>query len=139
MSHDLDAESWLAQATRDLKAAEHLLDGPFPAHATVLAHLAVEKALKGLLRAQTGENPPVTHDLRHLARRVDLSWDRDRRDALDGLSDVSIVSLYAPDRPFGHPVSNRATAAGERVADARVLVGWITRQVDVDERPDGLD
>lgn len=139
MSHELDAETWYAQATRDLEAAEHLLDGEFSAHATVLAHLAVEKALKGLLRAQTGENPPVTHDLRHLARHVDLSWDRDRRDALDGLSDVSILSLYAPDRPFGHGVSSRTTAARERVADARVLVGWLVRQIDAGDRPDASD
>lgn len=130
MPHDYDADTWIDQAARDLDAAEHLLRGDFPAHATVFAHLAVEKALKALFRAQTDENPPVTHDLRHLARRVDVSWDRDRRDALDGLSDVSIVSLYAPDQPFGHPVSDREDAARERVADARMLVGWLTEQLD---------
>jgi HEPN domain-containing protein len=132
MSHDLDADTWLAQATRDLAAAEHLLRGDYPAHATVLAHLAVEKALKGVFRRRTGENPPVTHDLRHLADRVDLVWNRDRREALDGLSDVSILSLYAPDRLFGHPVSEQTEAARERVADAQMLVGWLTTQAEAD-------
>ena len=127
MPHDLEADTWSEQARRDLRAAEHLLRGDFSAHATVLAHLAVEKALKGLFRRQTGEQPPVTHDLRHLARRVDRTWNRDRQDALDGLSDVSILALYAPDRPFGHPVSEQVPAARERVADARMLVEWITR------------
>lgn len=128
MPHDLDADTWLRQARRDLQAAEHLLRGGFAAHATVMAHMAVEKALKGLFRRQTGDNPPVSHDLRHLARRVDLSWDRDRRSALDGLSDVSIVALYAPDQPFGHPVSEQETPARERVADARMLVDWMLRE-----------
>ena len=127
MPHDLEADTWSEQARRDLRAAEHLLRGDFSAHATVLAHLAVEKALKGLFRRQTGEQPPVTHDLRHLARRVDRTWNRGRQDALDGLSDVSILALYAPDRPFGHPVSEQDPAARERVADARMLVEWITR------------
>jgi HEPN domain-containing protein len=130
MPHDLEARTWIDQATRDLRAAEHLLRGAFPAHATVFAHLAVEKALKGLIRDRTGDTPPVTHDLRHLARHLDLPWNRDRRDALDGLSDVSILGLYAPDRPFGHPVSEREDAARERVADARMLVEWLARQME---------
>lgn len=128
MPHDHDAESWMEQAGRDLAAAEHLLRGSYSAHATVLAHLAVEKALKGVFREQKGAAPPVTHDLRYLARRVDLPWSRDRREALDGLSDVSIVSLYAPDHPFGHPVSENDAAARERVANARMLVDWLGQQ-----------
>ena len=128
MSHDLDVATWTEQAEDDLRAAEHLLRGDFPAHATVLAHLAVEKALKGVFRGQTGENPPVTHDLRQLARRLDLTWSRDRREALDDLSDVSILALYAPDRPFGHPVSNHEATARKRVADARILVGWLVHR-----------
>lgn len=128
MAHDLDVDTWLQQAERDLQAAEHLLQGDYFAHATVLAHLAVEKALKGVFRSQKGENPPVTHDLRHLAQRIDLSWDRDRMDALDGLSDVSILAVYAPDRPFGHPISEQDVPARERVADARLLVEWLSQQ-----------
>ena len=85
MPHDLDAETWMEQAQRDLHAAEHLLEGAFAAHATVLAHLAVEKAMKGIFRRQSGENPPVTHDLRQLAGRIDLTWNRDRQEALDSL------------------------------------------------------
>lgn len=127
MPHDFDADTWLKQAQCDLQAAEHLLQGDYPAHATVLAHLALEKALKGIVRQQTGDQPPVTHDLRYLAGRVDLSWNSDRWDALDGLSDVSILSLYAPDRVFGHPVSDRRDAARKRVADARLLVDWLRR------------
>ncbi len=128
MPHDLDTDTWIAQAKRDLQAAEHLLRGDFAAHATVLAHLAVEKALKGVFQGQTGDPPPVTHDLRRLAQRVELSWDRDRQEALDGLSGPSILSLYAPDRPFGHPVSEQEAPARERVADARLLVDWLVRQ-----------
>jgi HEPN domain-containing protein len=130
MSHDLSADTWLDQATRDLEAAEHLLAGGYSAHATVLAHLAVEKALKAVFKAQLDENPPVTHDLRYLAGRVHVPWSQDHWDALGNLSDVSILSLYAPDAPFGHPVSDRADAARQRVSDARMLVGRMHRHVD---------
>jgi HEPN domain-containing protein len=128
MPHDLDADTWIQQAERDLRAAEHLLRGDFSGHATVFAHLAVEKALKGVFKKQKDETPPVTHDLRRLARRLDLTWNRDCQDALDGLGDVSILALYAPDQPFGHPVSEREDAARERIADARLLVAWLGKK-----------
>jgi len=130
MPHDLDADRWLKQATRDLQAAEHLLTGDYCSHAIVFAHLAVEKALKAVFKAQTTNPPPVTHDLRHLAQRVDLPWTRDHRDTLDELSDASILSLYAPDAPFGHPVADQTDVARERVSAARMLVGWLRRHVD---------
>jgi HEPN domain-containing protein len=114
----------MQQATCDLQAADHLLQGAFAAQATVFAHLAVEKALKALYRARVKETPPVTHDVRRLAESLDLEVGRDLCDALDGLCNVSIVHLYDPDRPFGHPVSDRMASARERVADARAWVGW---------------
>lgn len=119
----------MQQARRDLRAAEHLLEGAFAAHATVFAHLAVEKALKALHRAQKGP-PPVTHDLRVLADRIDLApISADRRDAIEALAEVSVLCLYAPDDVFGHPVGNSPATARERVADARLLVGWLRSRV----------
>lgn len=136
MSHDLDTSTWLEQATRDLEAAEHLLQKDFPAHATVFAHLAVEKGLKGVFRRRTGEHPPVTHNLRHLAGRLDLSWMQDQQNALESLSDVSILSLYEPDAPFGHPVSEKTIPARERVANARMLLGWLLENSAADNARD---
>jgi HEPN domain-containing protein len=129
----LSADEWWRQAGRDLRAAEHLLAGDFPAHASVLAHLAVEKAMKSVLRRR-GEAVPVTHALRRLADRLGLDagaegWSADLQDALDTLADTSILALYAPDRPFGHAVSDEgslsADAARQRVAAARTVIGWI--------------
>lgn len=126
---DVTADAWYDQSERDRRAAEHLLRGGFAAHATVTAHLAVEKALKGWMCARDAATPPVTHDLRLLADRLELhrvdGWTSDLQDALDGLSDVSILSLYAPDRPFGHPVATSMDVARERVAAALSLLDWI--------------
>jgi len=136
--HTLTAEEWHRQSGRDLQAAEHLLQGDFPAHATVLAHLAVEKALKALYRDRTGQAPPATHDLRVLAKRLGLDrgadgWSADLQAALDDLSDTTLLALYAPDRPFGHPVSDAADTAQdvarERAAAARMITAWIDRRL----------
>lgn len=131
MAHsDLSAEDWYAQSQRDLKAAEHLLAGDYFAHAAVLAHLSVEKVLKGWLRERSGSAPPPTHDLTVLSTRLGLDrgahgWTADLQAALDDLGNASILSLYRPDRPFGHPVSDREDAARERVAAARTIGSWV--------------
>jgi hypothetical protein len=141
-THDLPADTWFEQAVQDLRAAEHLLGGGYAPHATVLAHLAVEKALKGLFRERAGATPPPTHNLRYLVKRLRLDlgvdgWSHNLQDALDGLSDVTLLFLYAPDRPFGHPVSDRMDAARERVAHAQVLVQWMQSKSGSRPGPDG--
>jgi len=126
--HDLSADQWLRQAERDLRAAAHLLDGDFFPHATVIAHLAVEKALKGLYRARLDRNPPVTHNLQYLAERAQLTVPADLREALDLLSGESILRLY-PDRAFEDAPEYGRGHARERVAAAHALMNWITGQV----------
>jgi len=126
--HDKPVDEWLRQADRDFRAAEHLLGGGFFAHASVFVHLAVEKALKGLYRTRVEENPPVTHDLEYLVDRMRLTPPRDLREALDALSDVSILTLY-PDRLFQPDATCDEPSARQRLADGRALLDWIDRQV----------
>lgn len=126
--HDLSADEWLRQAGHDLRAAEHLLDGGFFSHATVITHLAVEKALKGLYRAQFDRNPPVTHNLQYLAERTDLTVPADLREALDLLSGESILRLY-PDRLFEDAPDYNRDHARERVTAAHALMNWITDHI----------
>jgi hypothetical protein len=76
----------------------------------------------------------VTHDLRVLADALDVPTEAtvgaSLLDALDTLADVSLLSLYAPDRPFGHAVSARHETARERVAAAHAWIGWIGTHLD---------
>lgn len=126
--HDKPVDEWLRQAERDLRAAEHLLGGGFFQHATVVAHLAVEKALKGCYRARLDANPPVTHNLTYLADRVELTLPGELRTALDLLSGESILKLY-PDRLFEAEATFDREHARERVAAAHALLNWITDRV----------
>lgn len=126
--HDKPVDEWLRQAGRDLRAAEHLLEGGFFTHATVIAHLAVEKALKGLYRARFDANPPVTHNLAYLADRTELTLPGELRTALDLLSGESLLRLY-PDRLFAADATFDRAHARERVSAAHALLNWITDRV----------
>lgn len=117
------ADTWWRQAQCDLRAAEHLLQGGFARHAAVLAHLAVEKALKAVYRHQHEAPPPASHDVIYLAEQI--AWPEenavhDRARMLDALGDHGVVALYT-DQAFGPGVPNDATARA-RLADAHMLI-----------------
>jgi len=116
------SDTWWTQAQQDLRAAEHLLQGGFARHAAVLAHLAVEKALKAVYRHQHEAVPPASHDVVYLAEHV--TWPEtaphNRARALDALSSHGVVALYT-DQAFGAGVPNDATARA-RLADAHLLI-----------------
>jgi HEPN domain-containing protein len=135
--HALEADEWRRQAVRDLAAARHLVDGGFLSPAVALAHLAVEKALKALYRAQAdatppaargarfAANPPVSHDLAWLATATDLTLPADLRDALRALDATGgILALY-PDGLLDAPLATDRPAARAHVAAAAALLDWI--------------
>ncbi|HHP7237405.1 HEPN domain-containing protein [Longibacter sp.] len=125
----LSPSDWWEQSQRDLRAAEHLLQGGFGPQAVAFAHLAVEKALKAVVRASTGETPPVTHNLIELARRTGAEWPAEVVDTLDNLSGLDVSLLYEPDALFRRRLPERQGDARQAVADARAIVDWIQHNV----------
>lgn len=122
------AAAWLQSARADLDVAALLLGGGPPAYAVFFAHLAVEKALKGLYRKAHGKAPPVTHNLRHLAARVELLIPDDLEAFVDELNRASVLNLY-PDRGFASGAEAPAydeAAARAALAKTRRLFDWIT-------------
>jgi HEPN domain-containing protein len=68
---EIDARRWLTYAEADLRAAEHLLEsGDFMASA-FHCQQAVEKLLKAIIVAETGERPPYVHNLRLLLEQIE--------------------------------------------------------------------
>lgn len=121
------SDTWWTQAQCDLRAAEHLLQGGFARHAAVLAHLAVEKALKAVYRHQHEAPPPASHDVTYLAEQIAWPEENAPHDCariLDALGDRGVVALYT-DQAFGPGVPSDATARA-RLADAHVLIQALT-------------
>lgn len=132
----LSASDWWAQSERDARAAQHLLQGGFESQAAALAHLAVEKALKSVLRAETGTSPPVTHNLTVLAERMSLALPPDLADILDDLSGLDISLLYQPEALFRRQLPDSMPEARRVVADAQTVREWL-RQHAAPDAPTG--
>ena len=58
---------WQRGASDDWESAQVLLSSGKIRQALFFGHLALEKALKGLVTRTTGDIPPRTHDLLRLA------------------------------------------------------------------------
>lgn len=121
-AHDIPLETWLDQARDDLEVAHHLFDVERTAYALAFAHLAVEKALKGLYRHRFEAHPPVTHDLGYLADRTELLVPDDLLATLHALDRYTIVTLYT-----GEPVASPGCEATRSLLTrSRELMDWIT-------------
>lgn len=62
-----EVQEWFCQSEYDLGAAEAMFDSGRYIYAVFMCHLAVEKALKGLVVRRTAQAPPRTHNLMQLA------------------------------------------------------------------------
>lgn len=58
-----EVREWFSQSEYDLGSAEAMFDSGRYIYAVFMCHLAVEKALKGLVVQRTAKAPPRTHNL----------------------------------------------------------------------------
>jgi len=56
-------EEWMRQAEYDIKTAEIMLEAGRYIYAIFMAHLSLEKALKGIYMQVIKTEPPRTHNL----------------------------------------------------------------------------
>ena len=131
MADPPSAAAWIEEARADLDVAALLTEHGRPAYAAFFAHLALEKALKGLYWKQQGAPPPVTHNLLYLAERAELTVPEDLRAFLAEINRASLLNLY-PDRLRFSGVLDDAPpeldAAEVRsyLDRSRALMDWIT-------------
>jgi HEPN domain-containing protein len=65
-----DPAEWLNQADYDLETAKILLEKERNFYAVFMAHLSLEKALKGWFWKKLDTIPPKTHDLTYLIKKI---------------------------------------------------------------------
>ncbi len=59
-------QEWLTQADYDFQTAEYMFQGARYVYAVFMAHLSIEKALKGIYQKRLNAIPPKTHNLTYL-------------------------------------------------------------------------
>jgi HEPN domain-containing protein len=87
-------EEWLVQAEADFETAQAMLNIKHYVYAVFMAHLAIEKALKGIYHKKFNELPPKTHSLSWLLEKNGLTPTTSMEEFIDRLDYASIATRY---------------------------------------------
>ena len=118
---------WFLQADYDLDSAEHMLRGGRNSYAIFMAHLAIEKALKGLWQARLRGAPPKTHNLLYLAERAEAELPEDLAEFVADLNGLSVATRYPEDlRALLADYPEHRTR--QVIKQAREALKWIKQQ-----------
>ncbi|MFH1050708.1 MAG: HEPN domain-containing protein [bacterium] len=88
------ATEWFMQADYDLETAKVMLSSGRNIYAVFMAHLSIEKALKGLWADIFKEDAPKTHNLIFLYSRLSVELPEELKYIVDELNQVSIPTRY---------------------------------------------
>jgi len=94
MDSNIIIESWINSSDNDLLTMNDMYKTKHYDWALFIGHLAIEKLLKALYLKTISEHPPLIHDLRRLAERMNLSLTEDRKIQLDTISRFNIRVRY---------------------------------------------
>ena len=92
-----NSQEWLVQAEYDFQTAEYMTAGGRHVYAVFMAHLAVEKALKGVYQKKFNAIPPRTHNLIYFENKIELTLPENIRKFLVKLNQASVATRYPED------------------------------------------
>lgn len=119
---------WLRQADYDLETADFMLKGGRRFYAVFMAHLAVEKALKGLYRRKLGKTAPKIHNLIYLADEMGITLPVGQREFFIDLTSAHVATRYPDDLGKLQAAFTEARAA-RILSMAREAVTWVKTQL----------
>ena len=120
-------EEWFTQADYDLDTAEYMLKGGRCFYAVFMAHLGVEKALKGLWQAKLQTPPPKAHNLIYLVEKIGAQPSSEINEFLTTLNDASVPTRY-PDDLQKMMADYPKNEVQEILSKAREALTWIKAQ-----------
>ncbi len=122
----LALEEWLNQADYDLATAQAMLENGRNIYAVFMAHLAVEKALKGVYHKKFAEFPPRTHSLMFLLKKIEMDPSLALGEFMAELDQASVATRY-PEELFRLQTAYPSGITQEIVEHAREVLVWVKK------------
>jgi HEPN domain-containing protein len=121
-------EEWLRQSDYDLETAEVMYQSGRQIYAVFMCHLAVEKAIKGLLYERHREIPPKSHSLVLLLTKLEERPPAHLGKVIVKLSEASIPTRY-PDDLARVQRDYSAEVVRDLLDRSREVIAWIKMQL----------
>lgn len=90
-------QEWLTQADYDYQTVEYMFAGDRYAYTVFMAHLAIEKALKGIYQKKFNAIPPRTHSLVYFVNKNGITPPEEIGKFLVKLDQASVATRYPED------------------------------------------
>ncbi len=118
-------EQWADRARYDLETARAMLDSERFLYVLFCCQQAIEKMLKGVIAARTGELPPRLHNLMQLAKHVGVKPEVSQARLMRELSEYYFQSRY-PDTMEAAFSDVSAETAREALDQTEAVVQWLS-------------
>lgn len=91
-----ETKNWLQMVDYDIATAEHMFETRRYIYVVFMCHLSIEKMLKAVI-AETGEAPPMTHNLIYLMSLAKVDLPVHLHDFIAIIGNASIPTRYPAD------------------------------------------
>lgn len=118
-----DPKQWLRQAEYDYETAVFMFSGGRYIYTVFMAHLAIEKALKGLYQKELSAFPPKTHSLIYFVNKLQLRPPEHIGKFIVKLDQASVSTRYPEDLSKLQEVYTESIAK-EIVAQTQEVLEW---------------
>ena len=122
-----DPREWLKQSDNDIRAADIMFRNRQNMYAIFMAHLSIEKSLKGIYATRTGREAPKVHNLILLIETAGLEMPADLYDFIVEINRMSIVTRFPDDLTRMNREYNRKMIDGI-MKKSREVLKWLKKQ-----------
>ena len=85
---------WISNSDKDFETMNHLFETKDFHWSLFIGHLVVEKLLKAKITKETNNHPPLSHDLRRLAKLTGLNFNEIHLLWLDTITSFNLNARY---------------------------------------------
>ncbi len=120
-------EYWLESAEEDLKVVDHLFEKGDYTWALFIAHLVLEKVLKGYYVKEVGKQVPYTHSLRYLAQQTSLELNGEQKELLRTVTRFNIETRYPSEKSDFYELCTEEFT-GDYLAKIKGFYQWMLKR-----------
>ncbi len=119
-------QEWSTQADYDFQTAEYMFQGGRYIYAVFMAHLAVEKALKGIYQKKLNAIPPKTHNLLYFVNETKIRPPEPIGKFLVKLDQASVATRYPEELAKLQSVYTQSVVR-EILSQVKEVLEWVRK------------
>lgn len=119
---------WLENADEDWQTAQSMMKSRHYSWSLFVAHLAIEKLLKGIIISHNAD-PLMIHDLNRLAKQAKISLPENYSEWLEEISAFNIAARYSIEKLQFHKKATREYS-GEWINKCKEVFKWLKKYIN---------